>query len=496
MIRFKDYSFCYEGMTEDSLKNINLEIEDGEFVLLTGRSGCGKTTILRALNGLIPHFYPGRIKGELLCDDISLIDMNPSEIAGKVGTVFQDPRSQFFMTDTTRELAFGCINMGFMREEIIDRVEKSVTDLNLGEYLNRSIFSLSSGEKQQIAIGSVYALSPRIYLFDEPSANLDHEATKRLADIMKKLKDDGYTIVVADHRFYYLRDIVDTVLYLENGQISARFSKEEFCGLDKSYRIHKGLRSVYPENEEISDHTVDSTPKNDNVVLKVENLSFWYEKKDYIFNELSFEATPGDIIGVIGHNGAGKTTLISVLTGIMKEKSGGVYYDGKKLSPAKRRKISYLVMQDADYQLFTSSVEDELTLGISKADDSLVDNTLKRLSLSEYRDRHPASLSGGQKQRVTIGASLIKNSKILYFDEPTSGLDYDSMERVSELIIDLSDNGAIIFLVSHDFEFITRTCTKLLDFDSDRGSCITDVSKADMGKYKMQFFDINNGGRL
>ncbi|MCR4750243.1 MAG: energy-coupling factor ABC transporter ATP-binding protein [Lachnospiraceae bacterium] len=471
MILFKDFSFCYEGNTEYSLKDINMEIKDGEFILLTGRSGCGKTTILRSLNGLIPHFYPGETKGELLYEEASLLEMKPSEIAGKVGTVFQDPRSQFFMTDTTRELAFGCVNMGYMRDEIIDRVEKAVTDLELTEFLNRSIFSLSSGEKQQIAIGSIYALGPRIYIFDEPSANLDYEATRRLTGIMKKLKDDGYTIVVADHRFYYLRDLIDTAVYIENGKITAKYTREEFCGLDTTYRIQKGLRSVYPERETGNSYpeSSESRTKSNKMIFRVSDLCFSYEKNEKVLDNITFEAASGDVIGVIGHNGAGKTTLISVLTGIMKEKKGNVYYEGNKVSPAKRRKMSYLVMQDADYQLFTASVEEELTLGISKVDESLVDNTLSRLALSEYRDRHPASLSGGQKQRVTIGASLIKNSKMLYFDEPTSGLDYDSMIRVSELIKDLSDNGAVIFLVSHDFEFINHTCTKVFDMDAGQG---------------------------
>ncbi|MCR4642169.1 MAG: energy-coupling factor ABC transporter ATP-binding protein [Lachnospiraceae bacterium] len=479
MIKFSDFSFRYDGMPEDALKNINLEIKDGAFVLLTGRSGCGKSTLLRALNGLIPHFYPGRASGEVLYNGRSLLETDPSETAGIVGTVFQDPRSQFFMTDTTRELAFGCMNMGYTRDEIIDRVEKAVTELELKAFLNRSIFSLSSGEKQQIAIGSIYALSPDIYIFDEPSANLDHEAIRRLTSILKKLKEEGHTVIVADHRFYYLRDLMDIALYIENGQITADFTREEFCELDEAYRIQKGLRAVYPEKE-ISNgfrKPVDKGPENPKHVFRVEGLSFGYEKGANILDQISFEASSGDVIGIVGHNGAGKTTLISVLTGILREKAGGVYYDGRKLSPAKRRKLSYLVMQDPDYQLFTASVEEELVLGMTGIDRALLDDTLDRLALSEYRDRHPASLSEGQKQRVTIGASIMKNSKILYFDEPTSGLDHDSMVRVSEIIKDLSDKGAVIFLVSHDLEFITNTCTGLLDLDPGQSGTVSKPSE-------------------
>lgn len=489
MIRFIDYSFCYEGMPEESLRNINLDIREGEFVLLTGRSGCGKSTVLRSINGLVPHFYPGRTEGELLFGNSSVTEMNPSELVGKVGTVFQDPRSQFFMTDTTRELAFGCVNMGYKREEIIDRVEKTVTDLELAEYLGRSIFSLSSGEKQQIAIGSVYALSPEVYLFDEPSANLDHEATKRLSGIMKKLKESGVTIIVADHRFYYLRDLIDTVIYIENGQITERYTGEEFRNLDKENRIKRGLRSIYPEKEIMDYRSSQTISEKGNKVFRVEDLSFGYEKKETIFDKLSFEVFSGDVIGVIGHNGAGKTTLISVLTGLLREKSGKVYYDDNKLTHSKRRKMSYLVMQDADYQLFTASVEEELSLGIKDPEKKKMEDTLNRLALSECRERHPAALSGGQKQRVTIGTSLMNDREILCFDEPTSGLDYDSMVRVSELIRELSDNGAVIFLVSHDFEFITHTCTKLFSLDSADGCMMMEVSEENIERYSKEYFN-------
>ena len=219
MISFQNFSFRYEESKDFTLRGIDMTVRTGEFILLTGRSGCGKTTLIRSLNGLIPHFYPGEIKGDLLMDGHSLLEMKPSELAGQVGTVFQDPRSQFFMTDTTRELAFGCENLGLAREETIDRIARAAKELELVEYLNRSIFALSSGEKQQITIGSVYALAPKVYIFDEPSANLDYAATKRLAEIMEKLKSAGYTIFVVEHRFYYLRDLIDRAFLIQNGKI-------------------------------------------------------------------------------------------------------------------------------------------------------------------------------------------------------------------------------------------------------------------------------------
>ena len=249
MITFKDFSFRYEEKEEFTLKHIDIKIQTGEFILLTGRSGCGKTTLIRCLKGLIPHFYPGEMEGDVILDGKSLLQSEPSHLAGKIGTVFQDPRSQFFMTDTTRELAFGCENIGLQRTETIDRMVKAARELQLKDYLNKSIFALSSGEKQQIAIGSIYALAPKVYIFDEPSANLDYEATKRLAWIMKEMKKQGYTILVVEHRFYYLRELIDRAFLIQNGQIEKTFSRNEFFDLSEDLRVSYGLRTAFPERE-------------------------------------------------------------------------------------------------------------------------------------------------------------------------------------------------------------------------------------------------------
>ena len=468
MISFQNFSFRYEESKDFTLCGIDMTVQTGEFVLLTGRSGCGKTTLIRSLNGLIPHFYPGEIQGDLVMDGRSLLEMKPAQLAGQVGTVFQDPRSQFFMTDTTRELAFGCENMGLPREETIDRIAKAAKDLELADYLNRSIFALSSGEKQQIAVGSVYALSPKVYIFDEPSANLDYAATKRLAEIMGKLKRDGYTIFVVEHRFYYLRDLIDRVFLIQNGKIEQEFTREQFCSLPEETRISYGLRTAYPERDAEHYQEKERRPMGKHL-LRVQGLSFAYPKEQEVFWNVSFEAHAGDVIGILGHNGAGKTTLLSILTGLLKQRNGEITFDGRKLTPRQRRALSYLVMQDTDYQLFASSVEEELSLGIREDCKEKVDAALEALELSEYREQHPAALSGGQKQRVTIGAAIVKDSPVIYFDEPTSGLDYDSMVRVSRLIEQLSASGVIVFVVSHDFEFIVRTCTEVVQLD-DQGA--------------------------
>lgn len=462
LIEFQNVTFTYQSTDRESgVYNLNLTIPDGQVVLLCGESGCGKTTLTRLINGLAPEYYNGQLSGQVLINGKKTATTPLHELSKIVGSVFQNPRSQFFTVDTTGEIAFGCENIGLPKEEIYQRIGQVSGELKIQKLLDRSLFALSGGEKQKIACASVSAMEPEIFVLDEPSSNLDVATISDLREVVAKWKAMGKTIIVAEHRLYYLMGVADRVVYMKDGRISKDMSVTDFANLPETQLQEMGLRSLHPS---FATALPQVTVKDKTIQLV--NFHFSYGKTEAV-NIPQLVVPQGGIVGVLGNNGAGKTTLLSILTGLLKQQRGEVCFDGKKLTPRQRRALSYLVMQDTDYQLFASSVEEELSLGMKDDCKEKVDETLNALELSDYRERHPASLSGGQKQRVTIGAAIVKGSPVIYFDEPTSGLDYDSMVRVSKLIEQLSSSGVIVFVVSHDFEFIVRTCTEVVQLDDD-----------------------------
>lgn len=460
MIEVRNVSFSYQGKDRGSLHNVTLSAMDGECILLCGRSGCGKTTITRLINGLIPYFYMGELDGEVLINGRRIQEMPMYQIAGLVGSVFQNPRTQFFNVDTDSEIAFGIENEARPTEELSCRVEQTTTDLHIQKLRDRNIFELSGGEKQKIAFASVYAMNPDIYLLDESSSNLDMTAIHELKEHLKLIKKQGKTILIAEHRLYYLLDIVDRVVYLEQGRINGIFTPGEFLKLPEEKRKQMGLRAIDLRKEKPDEFpSPESEP-----VLEIRNLSL-YHKKQLILDHIGLKASAGEVIAVVGHNGAGKTTFSRALCGLHKEFEGIFLWRGRKQNRKERLKRSYMVMQDVNYQLFAESVEAEVSFGIKNPDLQLAGRTMDELGLLPFREQHPNTLSGGQKQRVAIAVSMICNKELLVFDEPTSGLDYDSMAQVAGLIRTLAVTGKIIFIVTHDYEFVCRTCKRILHFD-------------------------------
>ncbi|MFA9465673.1 MAG: ABC transporter ATP-binding protein [Velocimicrobium sp.] len=474
MVKIKEVSFEYAGNKNGGgkLEEINFSVKKGECILLCGRSGCGKTTITRLLNGLIPAYFSGDIHGEVTINDKPIDQLKMYEISEKAGSVFQNPKTQFFNVDTDSEIAFALENRALPTEQIQKRLYEVYKELGLEKLKGRSIFELSGGEKQKIAFASVYAMNPEIYLLDEPSSNLDMNTIRELKSFLMKIKEQGKTIIIAEHRIHYLMDVADRVLYIADGKIHSKISIEEFQKQTEPERMNYGIRAldlnkVHPEKLE---HV-----KQKKIGLEVKDVCLFH-KKDTLLQEITFQATQGEIIAITGQNGSGKTTFLRTLCGLHKKYTGTFLLDGRVQTEKIRLKESYLVMQDVNYELFADTVSAECTMGIKKPDLALIERTLKALELYNLLERHPNTLSGGQKQRLAVAVSIVRKKKILAFDEPTSGLDYDNMKRVAELIKKLAENS-IVFIVTHDYELICQACSRVIHFGENTVAADLPVTK-------------------
>ena len=458
MISIDNVSFGY-GEAQETLSRVSAAIAPGECVLLCGASGCGKTTVTKLINGLIPAFTPGcRLEGRVEVDGLDPAKTPMHQLARKVGSVFQNPKSQFFNLDTDSELAFGLENAGCPPEEIHARVAETVEALGLESLCGQSIFSLSGGQKQLLAFGSVYAMGPDIFVLDEPTANLDQEAIARLHDEIAGLKRQGRTVVIAEHRLYFLTDLIDQAWYIRQGSLSRRFTREEFQRLTDEERERLGLRTLSSAPCTLP----PAKPAGSGEGLSVEGLTCAFQKREAVFRELSFSVRPGEVVAVTGPNGVGKTTLSRCLCGLLREQAGTVRLHGRPLGRKERQRAAFCVMQDVNHQLFSDSVWGECRISAPDAPDEKIAEVLDRLQLLSFRERHPMALSGGQKQRLAVATALLSEKPVLIFDEPTSGLDYARMVEVSGVIRDLARQGRIVLVVTHDQEFLQQACDRVL----------------------------------
>ena len=466
MVELKNVSFRYgagnvECTYASSLKNIDLTVKTGECVLLTGPSGCGKTTILRLINGLIPHFYSGALSGDIFIDGDSVKDRELYDTALIIGTVFQNPRTQFYNVDTTGELAFGCENRGLPEQEIYTRIDRTVAHFRMASLMDRNIFRLSDGEKQKIACASVNVSEPKIILLDEPSANLDYTATLMLRELILRWKAEGKTIIAAEHRIAYLWDIIDRAVVLRDGEIVGEFTGNGKEELTQNQLTQMGLRTTVMESP--AEMQMDSFREGDRPIT-LRNFHFAYhgEKKNIVDIPI-LQIAAGQITAIVGANGAGKTSFLNCLCGLEKRCKGTLEYEGKLYDSKSRKKLCFMVMQDTGNQLFTESVLDEVLISLKKGtanEKETAMEIIRNLDLADFADRHPQSLSGGQKQRLAIACALASGRDLLLLDEPTSGLDYAHMKETASLLEKLRSMGTTILVVTHDSELIRACCTR------------------------------------
>ncbi len=441
------------------LKNLNLNIKTGECVVLTGISGSGKSSILNLINGLATRYDNCKISGEVLFQHHDIVKLELYQIAQLIASVFQNPKTSFFNVNTTMELLFFLENNGVPRHEMQKRLSDLLNLFPIANLLNRNIFELSGGERQILSIATAYISGVQCVLLDEPSANLDSKYIKIVAKMLAILKKRGVTLLVAEHRLYYLMDVADRVLVVANGTISQEYSISKFKQLSEKKLYAMGLRTrqevqLKPFSPMTSgEFYIKSLYKKliNHQILKIRDLSL---KK-------------GNIYGVVGLNGSGKTSLIKALLGVDKKCQVAIYLDDKLLSTRQRIKLSSWVMQDVNNQLFTDSVMAEIKLGTGNISVDKINQVIKKLKLSSLLDRHPLSLSVGQKQRVAIASTILSQKTLLYFDEPTSGMDYLNMIAISKLLRDSSTNNNIIIIVSHDVEFLNQTVDHVIKLSSN-----------------------------
>lgn len=448
-IELNHVSFRYGEGQQDSLSDVTLHIEKGSCILLCGGSGCGKTTVTRVINGLIPHFYEGQLGGTVTVCGKDIAHMELYELAPLVGTVFQNPRSQFFNVDTTSELAFACENMGMPEEEILQRISRTVEETHIEKLMDRSLFALSGGEKQKIACASVMTAKPEVIVLDEPSANLDYSAILDLRTMLSIWKKQGKTIIIAEHRLGWCVEFADRVVYMEQGRIRQFYTQAEFLSLSEAARSALGLRSL--QNTNAAQIEISSTASEN---MAFENIHFSYARRHPVLDIDRLEIPVGEITAITGKNGAGKSTFLRILTGMEPKSHAVLVWNGKRYKRKDRLKAIYMVMQDVNHQLFTESVLEEVLISMPVEEEAIADNILKELDLYQFRDAHPLALSGGQKQRLAIASAITSGREIIVFDEPTSGLDLLHMRQVSRQLKTLKEMGKTVLVVTHDPELI------------------------------------------
>ena len=484
MIKIDHISFSYGEENENTggVRDIDLNIEDGQFVVLCGESGCGKTTITRLINGLIPHYYEGQMAGEVWVNGEKVSEQPLYDTAAVVGSVFQNPRSQFFNVDTTSEITFGCENLGQPEKDIRERFAKTVRDFRLEKLMDRNIFHLSGGEKQKIACAGVSIIEPDVLVMDEPSSNLDAASILDLRKILAFWKSQGKTIIVSEHRLYYLRGLADRFIYLAEGQVSRDYSAAEFEQLTEQQRSNMGLRTFALERL-----LPPVLPQQEKTALALHNFRFAYKNEPETLHIMDCEIPTNRIVGIIGNNGAGKSTFSRCFCGLEK-RCGEIVWNGRKYRPKDRLSTCYMVMQEVNHQLFTESVLDEVLISMEEENQERAEEILNRLDLLAFKDRHPMSLSGGQKQRVAIASAIASKRSILFFDEPTSGLDYRHMKEVANVLRQVRDAGITVYVITHDLELILDCCTDIIHLED--GSVIDQYGMDEDGLKKIREYFI------
>ena len=518
MIRIRDLTFHYGDASKPALQDVNLEIEDGEFVLVTGPSGCGKSSLCRCLNGLIPHFYGGRIAGELKVQGLDVMESTTKELATRVGMVFQDPENQVVAMDAEREIAFGLENLAFTKDVMAKRVEESLDTLGISAIRHRQVHELSGGEKQKVVIASVLALHPDILVLDEPTSELDPKGAEEVLSIVQRLNDElGITVILVEQRLDRVVHLVDRMIVLDEGRIVADGNARAVVangdiakigvGVPPIVRMVQRLRSdgfnvdgvplTVKEGRSIlkeifkgaKESTLPQAESANNAKPVVEMDKLWHTYPEGItaLKNVSLSICQGEFVAIMGRNASGKTTLVKHINGLLKPTKGKVRVTGidtQRATIAQLAKMVGFVFQNPNDHLFADTVEEEIAfilknLGVDRAEIAArVDEMLEMFELKEYRRHYPRSLSGGERQRVAIASVLVARPKVLILDEPTRGMEYKLKSELMRFLRTYKANGGAVVLVTHDVETVAEYADRVVLLSE--GRIVVDGNKRDV----------------
>jgi energy-coupling factor transport system ATP-binding protein len=487
----ENLSFRYRDRLGVAIHNISFEAKPGEVLLIAGASGCGKTTLIRCINGLVPRSYKGERTGHVLVFGEETTSWKLSQISQKIGTVLQDPERQILGTKVVNEVAFGLENLSVPREEILQRVDEALRFLKIFDLRERETFTLSGGEKQKVALAGVLAMRPSILLLDEPLASLDPASAQDALDTARFLADQGMTILIVEHRVEdVLRIKPERMMFMSEGEI--RYLGN-LSGLSQvvNYRevklavediVERAKQDPPPVEIKILPGTAGrgakeaSASDKDQALVKFENVAFGYEADVEVLHGINLDIKRGDVIAVLGPNGAGKTTFVKHAIGLLKPKSGRVLVGGRDTKEASVAQIAStlgFVFQSPSHMLFAPTVHDELAFGptnLKHAKEQIeteVKEALRIVNLSDKEQDPPLALSFGQQKRVSIAAILAMQSRILVMDEPTAGQDYQNYMNFMDSILQLSSFEAILF-ITHDVDLAVIYANRVLMINDGR----------------------------
>ena len=428
-IRLKEVFFKYDGAKENVLENINLTVEYGETVLLSGVSGEGKSTLLSIINGIIPFVNSGEFSGSVEIDGKDVTKLKISERSKLIGTVLQNADEQIIYDLVNDEIAFGCENLNIASEEIDRRIERFTTLMQIEKTAKTK--TLSGGQKQRLITASTLAMEQKIIILDEPLANLDTHTAHILLKALRNLANSGYAVLIVEHRLDVVKNYIDKVMRIENKQL--------FTSTDIN-DLNSGIKTI--------PHAEGSLPGE--VLIKGKKLFFAAGDRN-IIDGLDIEIRAGERIVLLGENGCGKTTLMRMLARLNKPNDGALSQTITKSKKANSKwfsKVGY-VYQNPTYQLFMPTLLSEISFKAKS--EEMAREMINAFGLSGLEQRHPQSLSEGQKRRASIAAVCASEPTVLFLDEPTVGQDYENLCKTVETVNKINKNvGTAIVTVTHD----------------------------------------------